>query len=465
MEDNNYIDEHLRRSLAGFSAMPDEDGFSEVLRRLEEKKKRRLLFWMFSGLGTAVLVGVALWWFTPQSISETKHQLTQKSTDTQVAHPATSTLTQNPSKESAVSASRSLNSSQASPMADEKRAESSRRSIQSPSHPTMRSYAANALSDHHSGIAAAAVDAWAEPSDSLSTSVAKDSRQEAVADVNAGAVDEAPFFLPVRHFFLRDTMQQEIIAQVTDTLPLAYAPLLTNEVRRWNLLLGLYASPQLGQYLSTANNQRAASYDSLLGSSFARDYAQQQNRSFRPIGGYALGGKLGMVWRNRWELWLDAGYQSKRVLEVVAPVPGISNLGGGLALGGPGNAQHTYTSQVTSSYLYAGLELHRNFQVHRYLRLNAGIGFRVSHVYEHYSPGAGTTLYSYDQPNSESLAAWSSMADASIGVVRSFGSRWEGRLSPGLYFAPGSLFRGDYVIRQRPYGIQLQGMLVFKILR
>lgn len=471
MEDNYNIDEHLRRSLRNYSEQPAGDSFAAVMEKLAAaKRKRRMFYWLFGGsssLGLLLLLGYTFTFTNaprnntfktniPQpptalaeqqttqqtemgQIVETEKSFVQKPVDNRVpiknnrTEPsALRSLTPRPTQ------ARSFLPAQPSVEPQVPKAESSfgEDPIQTGNTPAeqQQTFAANAPEEK------------------------TDSATEPVLPVALPA-----FYLEQRGFTFSDSSRHEAVPPALDPIALEYAPLLSETWKRYHFLLGLHVDPQVMRFTLTENRDRDALYDSLYGKDFTGNYLNQRRKFNKPVFSYAYGLKAGLAIDKKWEIWLGIGYQRYVYKDVMSPMP-FSNtstitLTSSIQSLDPANATVVY------SYASYSAELRRTGQLNRWLRMNNGLGLRVTHLSSQRVSVRTNGYYFSDMSFFNSLSGWGAVMEAKTGAIADLGRRFQFRLSPGLFYSPSSLFNKSYLIKQKPYGFQVEAMLVYVLNR
>lgn len=269
----------------------------------------------------------------------------------------------------------------------------------------------------------------------------------------------SPVFLEQRNFTVSDSSRHEVFSTQLNPLALEYAPSLSATWKRYRFLLGLHTDPQIIRFTLTENPDRDQKYDSLHGKDYVSSYLAQRKQFNKPFFSYGYGLKVGLEIDRKWEIWLGLGYQRYHYTEVMSSPPMTGNAT--VTLAPSVQSLDPASANVVYSYSAYSAEVRRTGQLNHWLRMNNGVGLRVTRLYSQRVSVRNNGYYFSDLSFFNSLSEWGMVMEAKTGAIADLGRRFQLRLSPGIFYSPSSLFNKGYLIRQKPYGFQVEGMLVY----
>lgn len=474
MENNYNIDDHIGNSLRDYSVKPSARSFDEMMRKLAEKKKRRrLIIFLFAGSGSVAAFLILFFSGVLPLQKESAPPLTENNNQSWNEQPVAPIVKKTDSEKIPASSIEKKSESGTAEKSTLQPVRSREKiSQQSGSEKTPRNLV-TVPSARHNGPDLQQQNAPEENSPAsgqlTNAAIAKnpvypDTSETTTAVVSATSpdIELMPHYLETTSpQFIKDTTSQELVVVPVNTLALEYSPLLIDTRKKYKFMLGANFDPQFSRFMLTENKNREARYDSTLGSGFSDVYLQSRKRFNRPFFSYAYGLKAGVSIRDKWELWFGIGFQRYSYVEFT-----YGNYGNTVQPAGPSYQSAGFAISrvsVTYTYFYYQGEVRKNIQLNPFLKVNMGMGLRLTHLYSERISVTNSGSYSSDGSVWNSLAQWGCLIDAKAGIVHDFGRRWQWRLSPGLFCSPGSVFRKDFLIKQRPYGLQLEAMLVLKL--
>lgn len=453
MKTDFNIDDFLRNSADAFEMQPRISSFDAVLKKLEKKKRRRFFILLFFSLGIGLFTTAALFWPTSGSKAVARLSLT---TSSNVNPNKNDHLKNNSLSSKALAASHhNLN-----------KKHNSRQPAVNPPHDRhvalVPAPAKNITvmehepaSTHNETISPQAVTNKTSSPDLLITAGPVIPDSALVHDDVAMVIDSVGKIPPPR-----DTMAAGPATTVTDSL----AP----RKKRSPWMLGIHANPQYSSLLLRGNEKRDPVYDQTGGINFPQEYLKKRKEQNAFDFSYALGLKLGYQLNESWEIWLSAGMQRTFYYEklyVYSTTQGLTSTGINGVLYSNAAApppREGFRNQFT--YGTMGLNVTRMFMPNPFLKLKCDVGLKFNHlVSSRATLAAFPNIYYYDYgKGTPGLARWTYTSYLNFGMIRDFTKRLQGRISPGLFFMPSSMFSKNYVIRQNSFGAELECLLLYK---
>lgn len=479
MDENEHIDAHLRASLIGFRVQPRGSSFDDVLYKIRKKKRRRLLFWLLPA-GAGCLTGLILLMnssiFHPPAAGYSQQAGRPKEQDSrnvsapsllpaeQTNGPLLSGNPEDPETQRKAPASRAN-----SPVAGSSLAKSSvPQRGESPNAPTPSG------SEINPSLSPEAVLLNPRPAASLAAGQPTEDRDDTPHREKTGAQEplHTDILMPV-------TMQlpvPERLAEPRMSLTEISGPFRPDTAspsapaRRIRVLGGLNFNPQLSSYHLSAAPQRNQVYEENTGTPFSERYLSDKRAHNRFSYNYSGGLKLGLVLDEKWEFMVGFGYQqykepvqmrrlvdSSTVTNFLPLAPNYDNTS--LGSGKKGALRNTFR------HLYYSAEAATYFTWNRFTRIKAGLGLQVNQVIRSdYYAVLAPNHYDYRiGHHAAPLSRLNYALNIRAGVIHDLSKRLQLQLSPSLFYTLNSMYRRDYIHAQRPYGLSLECLLLFRL--
>lgn len=280
-----------------------------------------------------------------------------------------------------------------------------------------------------------------------------------------------PSFLP----FIPTTLTGTGIAAEPQLLAQGEAAgLLTDRLKKRkkiNCYLGIAFAPQYSRFLLTENTGRKPIYDSAGGNPFSAQYREGRKKQNKFTVNYSLGLKLDLVFNKATTLSLGFGMQrysyTEKLFAYKTPSPGP------VPVVPPSNIS-THQADVredyrnTFFYYYYSLEADRHLSMNKWMTTEFGLGLRAEQLRsaEHiYVSSQDDYFYHPLSPaeHNKELSPWLYTLRVKMGWKIDMGSRFRLKLTPAVFYSVSSMFGNDYVLRQKPYGVQLETALMFRL--
>lgn len=493
MENQFDTDEQLRKALRDFEAIPDSGSFDAILEKMNRKKKRRL-FIIFFWTGLLALSGIAVPLMF--SVYDTEKPSASGTTQTQAVAPAQNeaatdrthaTLTTPDVYAQQVSpSSTGQASSPETPKPEIKtdpadshsmnRDVSALTSASSPAkdHPQKKSV----TQADTPGSAATGYDP--EPNHKTNSTTgspeeagtahgapAKSSRDNALnaPSIYTAAASEAIYMTVIQIPLPVDATQQDVNSSLKEV---AYPALFVAPEKKntFSFYLGAQASPQLNGFAFSKNPDRDHGYNT-SGANFADLYLANKKGQSHFNFSLPFGIKAGLQINKQYEVLAGFGYQSfteKEKLYAVGPSTITSIIDPGIAYNAAANFSVPYKNQFR--YLYYSLEANRLFQTSKAIGFKAGLGLYGNQlINSNYVFAVSPNTYGQTLRGRENLSPWLLTTKVKAGVVFNANRRFQIHISPGFFYSPTSVFKKEYAIRQKPYGVDVECLLLFRLFK
>lgn len=459
MSEQFNIDDFLRNELDAFELEPRITSFDAVQKKLQKKKKRRALYLLFFGIGIAVISSLSYMLFQPKfsgppketamlptsSKQVMKVNSTPETNENQIAEAkqkekALRTVTSNPQQHTPQLPTTTRLRMQANDKPVKHFAQ-----VQNNNYTKSTWSGENIVSTNNTVEQTASIVAVPMNTVDSSTTSGNDS---IVSQSNA---DSAIF-------------QQNTIHQLAPTLS-ELKPMLSDSLikakQKIKFLLGIYLQPQYSSLLITeAKNTQPGSFEQMYFSARKEQLAVNLN--------YALGLTAGYRLNTKWELWCKAGYQNLHYYEkpsVLSPltINGSASLGASVQYAGnTKNTELGYKNEF--SYSNFSITASRLFSPNPFVQLVMDVGINTNYLVKvkslYIAPGS---TYEYTTTTKGSVfSRWACNAYFNFGIIKDLSSKMQARIVPGVFASPTSMFKKDYVLQQRPYGLALECTLVYK---
>lgn len=489
MENQFDTDEQLRNALRDFEAIPDSGSFDAILEKMNRKKKRRL-FIIFFWTGLIALSGIAvplMFGFygsaKPSAISMAKTKAvtpTQNEADTDKLHAALTTPEVHGQHASASSTGQALSSEIPKPEA---------KADPAGSHPMNRgaSAIASAASPAKNHQDKKPIEQANNPGSAFTgpepnhktnsgtgspeeagtkhTAPSKSDRDKALSDysIYAAGISEVMYMTVIPISLPVDSTQQDLSASLKEA---AYPALflVPEKKNTFSFYLGAQASPQFNGFAVSKNPNKDHGYNT-FGANFSDLYlANKKNQSHFNFS-LPFGIKAGLQINKRYEVFAGFGYQSfieQEKLYAVEPSTITSTVDPGIAYNAAANFSVPYKNQFR--YLSYSLEGNRLFQTGKAIGFKVGLGLYGSQlINSNYVFSISPNVYGQTFRGRENLSSWLLTTKVKAGVIFNPNRRFQCHISPGFFYSPTSVFKKEYVIRQKPFGVDVECLLLFRL--
>ena len=484
MENQFDTDEQLRNALRDFEEIPDDGSFDAILEKMTRKKRRRffiIIFWT----GLIALSGIALpllFKFHDRESISAAHN-TNAGALTPAQHEA-DTLPRAVGTVSGESIDRLPVSSavktgfpetttperQAGP-AGSYHAQSDIPEVTSSS--TVQHFPSKKLpvqGDKQYGAAAATdtglyQEQTSVPASSSLSSAGSHSRFASDYAASAPPVYEVMYMKVIHIPLPEDSNRQDISASLCEvSYPARFiAP---EKKHSYSFYLGAQASPQLNGFAFSKNPNRDGHYNTTeidFSDFYLHTKRQQRNFNFS----LPFGVKAGVQINGKYEILAGFGMQSfreKEKLYALSPTTITPTVNPSTAYHSGADLSIPHTNNFR--YLYYSLEANRLFQTGKAMGFKLGLGLygnrsvKSGYVYVNSANNYGSTF-----TGPENLSSWLLTAKVKAGVIFNANRRLQLHISPGVFYSPTSVFNKTYVIRQKPYGVDIECLLLFRLFK
>lgn len=480
MENRFDTDEQLKKLLGAFEATPDSGSFDAILEKMEKKKKRRafiIFFW--TGLIALPVIALPLLFSlygtpsTPAPVS--MHNSSSVQAETGAA--SDSDVTSNPSTQQMAQPqiagsletgtqgkrAQSGNSYSATiittPVLFGKATHNQERTQQQPKH--YASASANPENAHQQEAGAASVQKYGAAKPVTAETGSQEASDEQIT--YSTPAPEVMYMSPIAVSWAADPDQAEMSAILKQPDPTP--ALITPETKSGlSFYAGLQASPSFNSFVFSKNPNRDEAY-TIPGANFPDLYlaSKKDQRQLRFTLSYGI--KAGVRIRDTYEVLAGFGYRSFTEKESPYAIPTSTlstNTHTALAYAIPLSSAGTVTK--TFHYTSYSVEVNRLFRSKRILAFKSGLGVYGNHLARSAYPfvteaPASNPVYS----DTKLLSPWLLSFKLKAGLVVNANRRFQLHISPGVCYSPGSVYRKDYVIRQKPWGIDVECLLLFKL--
>ncbi|MES2134582.1 MAG: hypothetical protein V4506_19705 [Bacteroidota bacterium] len=465
MEKKFNIDEHIRQSLRDFEVSPDNSSFDAILKKMNQKKKRRgffILFWT----GLVALTGVAapLLWLT---FGNQKTKLTQPHKMATVAEMSSNTEAHtkthiNTSIEDSTGISlqskntsiENSNQSISKQALENTHAISQKENKSAGYNTSFNSLKSDSMLLHNASKLLIVLEKQEknEPSNSFTE------QQNNTSLTRMKNIAEPFLMASLSPSFTYDSIQADISEQIRHTVfpDSLFKP--KKEKQIW-FNLGIMVSPQLNSFAYSKNPQKDPSYD--INSNFSDFYLKNKRKQRNTDFSIPFGIRIGATIYDKYEVFVGFGFQTFKEKiygnnsSIITPFP--NNLSAFSVA--PGS---TYTN-VFRYYSYS-LEANRLFKTTGFFKFKIGIGFNINQALKSDSASVRShAIYYSNYLNHKQLSSCLLTAKLKAGVILNGNKRFQIHLSPEVFYAPTSIFKNDYVIRQKPYGFNLECLFLFRL--
>lgn len=447
MEHKDNIDRRLKELLSEFGRQPKAGSFDEVMRKLERRKRRRFIFMLFPGI---LMVGCLSFflpgYFSPDDQKEGKEEkhkteiFDDKASQSNVVRPGKS-IPSNPGE---------------SPENEIQRA--------SPVPSGQKDAPGDA-----SGVAPGSIAQITDPDnvgEQETRNIPEPAPEENIFIPMAGAppgvagVPDSSAFVHLDRVDMLLPLFERSDEPLTALLVPDDTPLKSR--RKLQCLIGLSFEPQYSTYLFTARKNDALSDE-------YKKVRKQQNK-FYFNKGFRL--KAGVLLKEQWEILCGVGFQSYWYIEKATALGGtptpkfLQASGADPRYGFVWNAQEKGFDRTHNIFRYLSLtgSVAKIF-TNRYTQIKTGIGLHMENL--RYAVSAVVDdAGRYDRTDEQThavYAPWLATLNIKAGIVENLGSRMQMQIVPTMFCSVNSMFKSDYIIKQRPVGFACEFLLLFRL--
>ena len=437
MKQNKQIDEHVSRLLKEHEARPALSSFDAVLARLQKKRRKRLLWIFFTGLGLSGSIFLAYY-----SVTAGKNISSEKTITVQYDRPTTG----QPdviALQKTIAETHAVNDQQASLKETLSKTGGEKNKAQS-------SVPGNARTSQiipSPAALSATFEKQTAPvpgSEQLFNAIPeKNNPVNERQNIQNASADGIVYLNAVTPVFI--SASPEIDAYK----PLALRPLLNDSLnkkgkRPYKLYLGISINPQIANYSVHKN----PAFSSSAYNAYLRSKKEQAKFRFT----YGFGLRFGLVYKDKWEFLAGFGYQQYNYYEKSPPFSTI----GAIPLNTyPYNTNNPLIPgkdgfKTTLNYSSYNLDAAKIITFKSLIKIKAGAGLQVNRLF-------GTGF------NTANASITVLTPHIKAGAIYDITKKLQLQLCPDLYYSAGSVLNKNNAVRQNSYGIGLEGSLLFKI--
>lgn len=454
MESHEHMDKHLKQSLDDFSVQPKISSFDEILRKLEQKKKRRVFWFLLPGLLFLAVLVVLLRPGNEESISE-------KTGNSNISTGALPVRVPSYAGRSRTVPGTSLlrNKNTRNIEKQEMETASNPYKNESPSH------TGKTLDNDHTKGNTAPVTSSIVSADSVLSGIT----------VMVNKVDSLPAFFT-------DYLQPiQMLLPITDTSGVLLAlqpagpdpdsPEKGPAKKHVKFILGLHADPQFTSLHLMENRHRSQEYNEFSGKMLSDFYLENRKDQNSFKFNYAWGAKGGLIIRERWEIMAGFGFQRFKYEEKIPELSssGLVTYSGnsptGISTAGNNKTDSRYASGINAfKYFDCSLEAARYFNLNRFVKMKCGAGIHANILrYANTLVVDGVDQYGYYYGRSKPFARSAYVVHVKTGFINDLGKKAQIQFCPLFFYSLSSMFDKTYIIKQRPFGLSLECLLLFRI--
>jgi hypothetical protein len=490
MENKFDTDEQLRNSLRDFEAIPDSRSFDAILEKMNKKKKRRF-FIIFFWTGLIALSGIAIplafhFYNVGKTTSiATNDTLTHSPSQHATGSHTTPASAQNPDsqlKQASLSTQNALSlevtspkikADKTMPVKDQANINASATGLSSSNSTKQRSETTsveeNKQNVSSTGKAPETTDKKAleisapEKTDQFQANIPKASQNIQTVTVSEHPI-ETMYMSVIQTSFAMDSVQPDVIAFLNEgSYPMLF--LAPEKKNTFSFYIGAQASPQLNSFALSKNPNRDPAYNT-SGIDFPDFYLNTKKDQSRFNFSVPFGIKTGMQINGKYELLAGVGYQTfteKERLYAVGPTTVISLPDPSIAYT---SSAYAIPHKNSFRYLSYSLEANRLFLSSRVIGFKLGLGLQGNQlINSNYVFVASPNVYSQAYSDREKLSPWTLTTKVKAGIIFNANRRFQFHISPGFFYSPTSIFKRDYVIRQKPYGFDVECLMLFRLFK
>jgi cytoskeletal protein RodZ len=490
MENKFDTDEQLRNSLRDFEAIPDSRSFDAILEKMHQKKKRRF-FMIFFWTGLIALSGIAIPLALHVYNTEKPSALTMNDTHTASSSqhtaaspsPPVSTMQTHPQTHQA-SPSSLVNSSGSEATSPEAKAGATmpdnkqtniNASVNQISLTKQRSEKTSDEEKDKQNVSAAGnrpettdknnpeINA-VEKADLFQTNTPKANQD--IETVTVSVHPAEAMYMPIIQAPLPvDSIQADVTASLNEgSYPALF--LAPEKKNTFSFYLGVQASPQLNSFAFSKNPNSDPAYHT-PGTNFSDFYLDKKKGQSQFNFSVPFGIKAGVQINNTYEVFAGIGYQAfteKEKLYAISPSTVTSIVDPGIAYNSAADFSVPYKNHFR--YMSYSLEANRIFQTGKAIGFKLGLGLYGNQLINStYVFALSPNTYAQTFRGREKLSPWTLTTKVKAGIIFNPNRRFQFHISPGFFYSPTSVFKKDYVIRQKPYGFDVECMMLFRLFK
>ena len=468
MEDNEHINKHLKESMDEFLVQPKLTSFDDIIKKVEKKRRRKFFIFFFPGalflaFGTIALFNINS--FIPSKDSgitlnnpSTRTGALKSKSEVEKTTTAPHRTAPSSSATEPTQIPKEINSKVSSPSTI----------LTQPKKKTFSPKKENSLLSETTSLT--------EPFSPADENTITSSKEEILNEpaeqilledkkelVQADKLDPIPLYLPLV------SMRSDLIPTdaVSDALVIAEQDSLKKK-NKVKFLIGLAFNPQFGSYLFQKNSNTPDK-------TFSEDYLtnKKEQNSFKY--NYAWGIKTGILIKDKWEILVGFGFQRYNQEEKIkpltptGPVPTVANFNKSEALTLNSSVVAKSGQTYVSKYSYSdfSLEGSRIIDFRSLLKVKMGVGLHMQHLSFRTNArmiiADSPTQFYYGNGYNSSINSWQSVISIKGGLIEDLSKRIQVQLCPNFFYMPNSMFKKDYVIKQKAFGFGIEALLLFKI--
>lgn len=453
MKSNDIIEKHLRQSMLGLEVQPDAQSFHSIMDRLnKDKKRRRLLFFIWTGLGCVGII-CSVWaglnYFQTVTVKHVVGEKPNSATQNSPSH--------NETKNISIALTDSLNIE-----------------IHA-SETNVKGLAVTKKVKVAHGISGPSVNNFSIQKQAVTKNEYDTTSQIEIKEIPETNVlanvlsNESFLFLSQQATQLINKREDSELLLSPDTASMNLDSLLNARRKRIKFYIGLNFNPQISMYSLQANKDHSPVYDQTQKGSFPDFYLQKRKEQNSLRFNYAYGLKLGLNFKEKYELLVGFGFQKFSYREelyrsddtvigkINFPMPQSSFADMPFKSGG-------WRGKNSLTYLNCSMEGSKIFVNRKAVKLKAGLAVNVGKVQRlNVVYAAAPNIYNYTD-NPEFITQGLMIATAlKGGALFNAGKRWQFQICPNLFYSPTSMFNKQYVIKQKPIGVGLDCMILFRL--
>ncbi len=453
MEQRDHIDEQIKQKLAGLEVQPGIRSFHEVMRKMEnEKKRRRFIAWFWTGaLLLLLLGGVGLYGFFGKRTNTAAHFISDKKAAKAIKTESVHNLM--PAKKNLAIKTQSGTQTLAIHNATTRISQHSNTKLQKHVNSRGSAKKTNLAAKRFDKVIEKEQGTGQEEDEAIATTF---TNAFSAGTGNIVLITNLPaisIFLPYDSN-LADIGTPLTLPSALDSLP--YIP------EKINFYIGLDGDPQLSSFVYLKNDRQNAVYNN--GSDFSSHYlnSRKKNNSFTFT--YGFGIKAGVILHNKYELFAGFGIQKytqneQLYYDSASTIPPTV----------PNNNTYTFAAdkEIYSNhfnYYRYSLEANRIFRSSGKIRYKLGLVMYANQLKPSGSIIVTSPNVSYYNNSGAMYSSWLYTAGVRSGAIANAGKRFQFQLCPTFFYSPSSIFKNDYLIKQKPFGFSVECVVLFRLL-
>lgn len=455
MSSNFNIDDFLKQSMDEFEFQPRINSFDAVMDKLAKKKRRRIMFILFIGIS---LLGTLAFLFS----TDKTNLLVAKSTKEAQAR----------TKQTAYEKTALINQSKAD-VKDKRNLKRLKSAVPAKSDFGKPTINRNSAQNPAAPLNITAVDNHIAQAATLNNTIIAASSAQPPATYTP-ALDYVAISSPETNSDSSTTAKSAIAAHsltnataVISKIELSADSQIANKKNR-RFMIGINANPQYSSLLLRENKNRNPWYDTANSATYAETYLKSRKENNRFNFNYSLGIKLGYQLNDKWEVWVNGGFQHVMYYEdFFTTYQGNTLTGSGFTSAGLTNTAKQTEKGYKNEFYYRtfGFNFSKTIEPNPFLKLKFDFGLCANNLFiSRTSFIALPNSYFADFKSIEAQTSkWIYSANLRFGIAKELTDRIQYRISPGLFFAPASMFKREYIIKQNNYGAEVEAALIFKM--